>query len=32
MVEDLGSLGIHATSPLKRSYDRLLGRGGFEPD
>jgi hypothetical protein len=31
-VDDLAALGLHATSPLKRCYDRLLGRGGFEPD
>ena len=31
-VDSLASLGIHPTSPLKRCYDRLFGRGGFKPD
>jgi hypothetical protein len=31
-VADLGTLGIRPVSPLKEHYDRLLGRGRFEPE
>jgi hypothetical protein len=30
-VDDVESLGIHPASPIKRCYDRLLGRGYFKP-
>ncbi len=31
-IDSLQSLSLSAVSPLKALHDRLLGRGGFEPD